>query len=83
MGPFGSGGVETGSSRRSSLKGRERVIVSQTNIGVISKAAFGETSERRDGAHMDIFERIDTILNWNELIGEKTSKGAVPPWENF
>ena len=39
---------------------------------------------------MGILERIDTILNWNEPIGEKTSKGAVEsglisvhPWEHF
>ena len=31
-------GVERGSARRSSLKGRERVIVNQTNIGIVSKA---------------------------------------------
>ena len=31
-------GVERGSARRSSLKGRERVIVNQTNIGTVSKA---------------------------------------------
>ena len=30
--------VERGSARRSSLKGRERDIVSQTNIGTVSKA---------------------------------------------
>ena len=33
-------GVERGSSGRSSLKGRERVIVSQTNIGIVSKATL-------------------------------------------
>ena len=45
------GGVGRGSARRSSLKGRERAIVSQTNIGTVSKATFGETSERSGGAH--------------------------------
>ena len=34
--------VERRSARRSSLKGRERAIVSQTNIGTISKATLGE-----------------------------------------
>ena len=34
-------GVERGSARRSSLKGRERAIVSQTNIGTVSKATLG------------------------------------------
>ena len=40
-------GVERGSARRSSLKGRERVIVSQTNIGTVSKATLGKLV--RDG----------------------------------
>ena len=35
-------GAETGSARRSSLNGRERAIVSQTNIGTVSKAALGK-----------------------------------------
>ena len=43
--------VEHGSrrkaARRSSLKGRERVIVSQTNIGTVSKATLGQLL--RDG----------------------------------
>ena len=56
-------GMERGSARRSSLIGRERAIVSQTNIGIVSKATVGETSERRDGAHMGVSERIATILN--------------------
>ena len=56
-------GVEIGSARRSSLKGRERAIVSQTNIATVSKAALGETSETRDGAHMGFSEHVDTIWN--------------------
>ena len=56
-------GVERGSARRSSLKGRERAIVSQTNIGTVSKATLWETSERRGGAQMGFSKRIDTILN--------------------
>ena len=40
-------GVERGSARRSSLKGRERVIVSQTNIGIVLKATLGKLL--RDG----------------------------------
>ena len=35
-------GVKRGSARRSSLKGRERAIVSQTNIGTVSKATLGK-----------------------------------------
>ena len=33
-------GVERGNARRSSLKGRERASVSETNIGTVSKAAL-------------------------------------------
>ena len=39
--------MERGSARRSSLKGRERAIVSQTDIGTVSKAALGKLL--RDG----------------------------------
>ena len=52
-------GVESGSARLSSLKGQERAIVNQWNIGTV-----GKTSERRGGARMGFSERIDTILNW-------------------
>ena len=34
--------MESGSARRSSLKGRERAIDSQTNIEALSKASLGE-----------------------------------------
>ena len=40
-------GVERGSARRSRLKGRERAIVSQTNIGTVLKATLGKLL--RDG----------------------------------
>ena len=39
--------VERGSARRSSLKGRERAIVNQTNVGTVSKATLGKLM--RDG----------------------------------
>ena len=55
-------GVERGSARRSSLKGRERAIVSQTNIGTLWKATLGKLL-RRDGAHVGFSECINTILN--------------------
>ena len=42
--------VERGSARRFSLKGRERTIVSQTNIGTVSKAALGKLL--RDGVEV-------------------------------
>ena len=35
-------GVEKGSARKSSLKGRERAIVNETNIGTVSKATEGK-----------------------------------------
>ena len=40
-------GVERGSARRSSLRGRERAIVNQTNIGTVSNATLGKLL--RDG----------------------------------
>ena len=40
-------GVERGSARQSSLKGRERAIVNQTNTGTVSKATVGKLL--RDG----------------------------------
>ena len=52
-------GVERGSARRSSLTGRERAIVSQTNTGIVSKATLGKHLR----AHMGLSERVDTILN--------------------
>ena len=56
--------VERGSARRSSLKGRERAIISQTNTGPVSKATLWKLM--RDGVEriiMDFSERVDTILN--------------------
>ena len=66
--PGGERGVERGSARRSSLKGRERAIVSQGERWNRFKGNVGETSERRGGAHtfMGFSERIDTIMNRNE-----------------
>ena len=48
-------GVERESARRSSLKGRERAIVNQTNIGTVLKATLGKLLRDR-------VERIDTTL---------------------
>ena len=60
-------GTERESVRWSSLKGWERAIVNQTNIGTISKSTQGKLL--RDGVeHTWAFsECIDTILNWTEL----------------
>ena len=56
-------GVERGSARRSSVKGRERAIVSQTVIGTVSKATL--TTLLRDGVAriIGISECIDTLMN--------------------
>jgi len=59
-------GTERGNPRRSSLKGWERAIVNQMNIGTISNATLGKLL-RRGGAHMGILECIDTILNRTEM----------------
>ena len=59
-------GVERGSARRSSLKGRERNIVNQTNIGTVSKSKATLGKLLTDGEEriiMGISERIDTILS--------------------
>ena len=39
--PLEERGVERGSARRSSLKGRERAIANQTNIGTVSEVTLG------------------------------------------
>ena len=44
-------GVERGSARRSSLKGRERAIVNRTNTGTVLKAMLGKLLR-------DVVERI-------------------------
>ena len=64
-------GVERGSARRSSLKGRKRAVVNQTNTGTVSKATFGKFLRdvvERIGCCCCFFvvfspERTDTILN--------------------
>ena len=52
-------GVERGSAWQSSLKGREKAILSQTNIGTVSKAAMGKPL--RDGVER-IWYHLE--LNW-------------------
>ena len=61
-------GVDRGSARRSSLKGRERAIVNQTNIGTVSTAALGKLLRDGMGRIWAFSERIDTILSWTELV---------------
>ena len=55
--------VERGSATRSSLKGRERVIINQTNIGTVSKVTLVKLL--RDGMERiwAFPSRIDTTLN--------------------
>ena len=59
-------GVERGSARRSSLKGRERAFVNQTNIGTVLKSDSGEASERRGWCAYGHFRayRYHLELNW-------------------
>ena len=54
-------GVERGSARRSSLKGRGRNTVSQMNIGTVSRPTLGKTLR-----NLGFSERMDTVLNWSE-----------------
>ena len=59
-------GVERRSTRRSSLKGWERAVVSQTNIGIVSKAVLGKLL--RDGeVHTGFSKHIGIFLKWTEL----------------
>ena len=61
-------GIESGSAQRSSLRGQERSIYRQSDQHwKCFKGNIGETHERRVGLHMGFPERIDTILNLNEL----------------
>ena len=58
--------MERGSVRRSSLKGGDRAIVNQTNVGAVPTAMLGKLL--RDGVEriiMGFSER--TLLSWAEL----------------
>ena len=55
-------GVESGSARRSSSKGRDGTIVIQNEQLNLFKGNNGGNSDRRDGAHMCFSEHIDTNL---------------------
>ena len=60
--------MEGGSARRYSLKGRERAIVSQTNIVIVCKATLRKIlRDRVERIIMVFFEHIDTIFNSTEL----------------
>ena len=57
------GGERRGKRKRSRacLKGREKAIISQTNIGTASKATLGKPL-RQGGAHMHFTERFFFFL---------------------
>ena len=55
--------MERGSVRRFALKGRERAIVSQTNIGPVSKATSGKLLRDGMGRKWAFSECLDTELN--------------------
>ena len=59
-------GVERGSARWSFLKGRERAIVNQTNIGTISKAMLGKLL--RDGVERIWAFPSTQRPSWTDLI---------------
>ena len=59
-------GMERGSARWSSLKGREGHRQSDKRWNHF-KGNVGETCERRGGAHVGFSERIHAVLNWTEL----------------
>ena len=70
-------GVERGSARRSSFKGRERAIVNQTNTGTVSKATLGKRlSERRGGAHMGFPESRTELRHLPLFCSQVMSPGA-------
>ena len=58
-------GMERGSARQSSLKGRERAIFNQTNTGTVSKVTLGKLL----GGRMEFLraQRYHLELNWPEL----------------
>ena len=58
-------GVERGSARRSSVKGREKAIVSQTNIGTVSKATLWKLP--RDGVELIWAFPSAQIPSWYHL----------------
>ena len=49
-----------------SLKGRERAIVNQTNIGTVSRATLGKLLRE---VHKDFFRAHRTELNWTVTLG--------------
>ena len=50
-------GVESGSARRFSLKGRERAVVSQTSNGNVSKTTLRELPRQGGGSAWKFFDR--------------------------
>ena len=71
-------GMERGSARWSSLKGREGHRQSDKRWNHF-KGNVGETSERWGGAHMGFSVWIDTILNWTERNGTGLKMPKLTP----
>ena len=72
-------GVEKGSARRSSLKGRKRAVVNQTNIGTV------ETSGRRVEhiwAFPSAYIPSSTELNWTWVVCSSSSNTAFVRFDN-
>ena len=72
---------ERGSARWSSLRGRERAIVNQTNIGTVSKVTLGKFL-RAYGAHMGFSERLD-IMSYAISCMSSTSSWTELNWNQF
>ena len=70
-------GVERGSARRSSLKGRERAIVNQTNTGTVSKATMGIFLRKGvERIIYGLFWAYNYILSWTALNWPKVLAAA-------
>ena len=81
-------GVEKGSGRHSTLKGRERSVFNQTNIGTVSRATLGRLL--RDGAERVWAFPSATMPSWAEtetggkgVRGGGEGGGSVGVWSGF
>ena len=64
--------LERGSARRSSLKGRERAIINQTNTGTVSEVTLGKLL--RGGMELLRAQRYHLeLLTWTEIHPDMTS----------
>ena len=58
-------GVEKESGRHSTLRGRERSVLNQTNIGTVSRTTLGRLLRDGGGARMGLCELYYATLSWN------------------